>query len=136
MELNVHKLTVEEAIEEIMFKFDECVEIGENTLKIIHGHKHGTRIKDNIRSNGFLKKTSRIGYKIVSKNYSDAGVTIFKFELSQKSLKIKPKTSFTGIKTENRVPTKICIKYKELLILIKESNWYKCPKCGKLNTFL
>ncbi len=132
MELNVHKLTVEEAIEEIMFKFEECVEIGDSTLKIIHGHKHGTRIKDNIRSNGFLKEATRIGCKIISKNYSDAGVTIFKFELSQKSLKIKPKTSFTGMKTENMIPTKICIKCNEPLILIKEFGWYKCPKCGKL----
>jgi len=132
MELNVHKLTVEEAIEEIMFKFEECVEIGENTLKIIHGHKHGTRIKDSIRSNGFLKEVARNGYKIVSKNYSDAGVTILQFESSKRSLKIKPKTSLTGIKTENRVPTKFCIKCKEPLIIIKESNWYKCPKCGKL----
>jgi len=112
MELNVHKLTVEEAIEEIMFKFEECEEIGDNTLKIIHGHKHGTRIKDTIRANVFLKETARYGFKIISKNYSDAGVTIFQFELSQKSLKIKPKTSFTGIKTEKRVPIKICIKCK------------------------
>ncbi len=130
MELNVHKLTVEEAIEEIIFKFEECVEVGDSALKIIHGHKHGTRIRDRIRSNGFLKKTSRIGYKIVSKNYSDDGVTIYKFEPSQKSVKIKSKTSFKGIKTENRLSTNICIKCK--VPLIKESNWYKCPKCRKL----
>ncbi len=132
MEINVHKLTVEEAIEEIMFKFRECAEIGDYMLKIIHGHKHGTRIKDTIRANIFLNETARNGYKIVNKNYSDAGVTIFQFELSQKSLMMKPKTSFTGVKTEINVPTKICIKCKEPLIHIKEYNWYKCPKCGKL----
>ena len=131
MEINVHKLTVEEAIEAIMFKFEECVELGDNTLKIIHGHKHGTRIKDNVRSNSFVKEIARIGYKIVSKNYSDAGVSIFQFELSQKSLKTKPKASFTGTKTENMVPTKICVKCKEPLNLIKEFGWYKCPKCRK-----
>ncbi|KKL56097.1 hypothetical protein LCGC14_2248810 [marine sediment metagenome] len=132
MELNVHKLTVEEAIEEIMFKFEECEEIGDNTLKIIHGHKHGTRIKDTIRANVFLNETARYGFKIISKNYSDPGVSIFQFKSSKKSVKIKPKTSFHGIKTENRIPTKMCIKCKKPLILIKESNWYKCPKCGKL----
>ncbi len=132
MELNVHKFTVEEAIEEIMFKFEECVEIGDNTLKIIHGHKHGTRIKDTIRANVFLNETARNGFKIVSKNYSDAGLTIFQFESSKKSLKIKPKTVFTGIKPENKIPTNICLKCKETLTLIKGFNWYKCPKCGKL----
>ena len=47
-------------------------------LKIIHGHKHGSRIKDTIRANVFLKETARNGYKIISKNYSDPGVSIFR----------------------------------------------------------
>ncbi len=132
MELNVHKLTVEEAKEEIMFKFDECVEIGDNSLKIIHGHKHGTRIKDNIRSNIFLKEAARNGIEIINKNFSDAGVTIFQFVLPKNSLKIKARASSVVTKTENRIETKICIKCKVPLILIKESVWYKCPKCGKL----
>ncbi len=55
MDLNVHKLTVEESIEEIMFKFEECVEIGDNTLKIIHGHKHGTPNKGYYSSKCFFK---------------------------------------------------------------------------------
>ena len=33
---NVHKLTVEGAIEEIMYKFEECVEIGFVQRKQIH----------------------------------------------------------------------------------------------------
>jgi len=132
MEINVHKLTVEEAIEAIMFKFEECAEIEDNSLRIIHGHKHGTRIKDRIRSNGFLKEAARMGYNIISKNYSDAGVTVFQFESSKKPLKIKQKAFFTKNKTESIIPTKLCIKCNEPLNLIKESNWYKCTTCDKL----
>ncbi len=132
MELNVHKLFVKDAVEEIMIKFEECVETGDNTLKIIHGHKHGTRIKDYIRSNGFIKEVAQNGYEIISKNFSDEGVSIFQLESSKKPLKIKSKTSFKRNKTENKIPTNICLKCAESLILIKESNWYKCPKCRKL----
>ncbi len=47
----------------------ECVEVGDKCLEITHGHKHGTRIKDYIRSIGFFKETAQNGYKIVSKNF-------------------------------------------------------------------
>lgn len=33
---------------------------------------------------------------------------------------------------ENKVVEVYCIKCKELMVLLKELNWYKCPKCGKL----
>ncbi len=90
------------------------------------------RIKDTIRANVFLNETARNGFKIVNKNYSDAGVTIFQFESSRKTLKIKPKSASAKIKYEINVTTKICIKCKEPLNLLKESNWYQCPQCGKL----
>lgn len=134
MKLNVHKLFLDDAIEEIMIKFDECVDLGDNSLEIIHGHKHGTRIKDYIRSNGFLKEAARNGYEIVSKNFADGGVTIFQLESSKKKSKINPipKSYSIGIMSENKMPTNFCLKCKETLILLKEFNGYKCPKCGKL----
>ena len=42
MILDVHNLSLEEAIEEILYKFDECKECRDVSLQIIHGHKHGT----------------------------------------------------------------------------------------------
>jgi len=134
MKLNVHKLFLDDAIEEIMIKFDECVELGDKSLEIIHGQKHGTRIKDYIRSNGFLKEVARNGYEIISKNFSDGGVTIFQLEPLKTKSKINPipKSFSKGNKTENKMSTNFCLKCNETLILLKEFNWYKCPKCGKL----
>jgi len=51
MEFYVHNLTVMEVIYDIMDKLEECISIGDRTLRVIRGHKHGTRIRDNIRSN-------------------------------------------------------------------------------------
>ncbi|MBA7641328.1 hypothetical protein ES703_49005 [subsurface metagenome] len=54
MKLNVHNLFLKDALDDIMVRFDECRDLRDNTLEIIHGYKHGTRIKDYIRSDGFL----------------------------------------------------------------------------------
>ena len=134
MKLNVHGLFLYDAIEEIMIKFDECIEVGDFSLEIIHGHKHGTIIKDYIRSNEFLKKATRNGYEIVNKNFSDNGVTIFTLKSSKKPSKTNPipKSISTGITSENDIITNFCLKCKEPLTLLKEFNWYECPKCGKL----
>ena len=61
MILDVHKLSLNEAIDEILYKFDECKECGEDTLQIIHGYKHGTKIKDYIRSSGFESEMAKNG---------------------------------------------------------------------------
>jgi len=134
MELNVHNLFLEDAIDEIMIKFDECEQIGDNILVIIHGHKHGTRIRDYIRSDGFLKDANQKGHKITNKDFSDKGVTIFQLRPSIKFLKkshiLKSKSSKNT--SENKVSGIYCMKCKEVMVLLKEFNWYKCPKCGKL----
>ncbi len=117
-----------------MYKFDECKELGDNFLEIIHGHKHGTRIKNYIRSDGFFRDFIRNGHEIISKNYSDDGKTIFQL----KSKKIPsntttiPKSHSTENTGENKILTIYCLKCDESMILLKELNWYKCPKCGKL----
>jgi hypothetical protein len=132
--LDVHKLFLKDAIDEILIKFDECVELGDNTLEIVHGHKHGTVIRDNIRKDGFLKEVNRNGYTIVGKNFSDKGATIFKLALSKKSLKkiLIPKSFPTEGADGNKVQTDVCYKCSETMTLLKEDNWYQCPKCGKL----
>jgi len=71
MKLNVHNLFLKDALDEIMVKLDECRELGDTTLEIIHGYKHGTTIKDYISSDGFIKDVARNGHKITSKNFSD-----------------------------------------------------------------
>jgi len=134
MELNVHNLFLKDAIDEIMIKFDECEEIGDIILVIIHGHKHGTRIRDYIRSDGFLNEVNRKGHKITNKSFSDKGVTIFQIRPSIRSSKKSPIAKFESSEntSKNKVSGIYCIKCKEIMVLLKEFNWYKCPKCGKL----
>ncbi len=117
MKLDVHHLFLKDALEEIVIKFDECVELGDNFLEIVHEHehKHGTVIRDYIRSSRFLKETARNGYKIVSKNFSDGGVTIFQLEPPKNKSKInsKSKSSSSEIMSENKIPINMCLKCKE-----------------------
>ena len=117
-----------------MVKFDECAELGDNSLEIVHGYKHGSAIRAYIRSQGFLKDAFRNGHEIVGKNFSDKGATKFQLAPSKKPLKksLKTKLILTGNASKNKVQTDFCHKCDETMILIKELNWYKCPKCGKL----
>ena len=130
--LNVHKLFLKDAIDEILIKFDECAELGDNTLEIVHGHKHGTAIRDYIRNEGFLKEVSRNGHEILSKNFSNKGATVFQLAPSKKEPKRSQIPKQTSIEKVNRIQTDFCHKCKEPMILLKEVNWYKCPRCGKL----
>ncbi|KKM05967.1 hypothetical protein LCGC14_1748710 [marine sediment metagenome] len=134
MRLDVHKFTLNEALDEIMIKFYECVELQDFSLEIIHGYKHGTRIKDYIRSSGFIKEAARFRYEFVSKNFADKGVTIFLLKSSKNISKINPiqRSPSTGTISENKMPLNFCLKCKIALIFIKEVNWYECPNCGKL----
>lgn len=134
MELDVHNHSIEEAIEAILYKFDECKECRDNSLQIIHGHKHGTVIKDYIRSSGFILEVAKMGNQIIEKNFSNEGVTIFKLKLPIISARRKPiiKSASNEKKVDVINSSEICSKCKETMILLKESNWYKCPKCGRL----
>jgi len=134
MILDVHNLSLNEAIDEILYKFDECKECGEDTLQIIHGHKHGTKIKDYIRSSGFILEMAKNGNDIIDKSFSERGVSIFKLKLpaipSKKNLILE---SSSNEKNKERIfSLEICYKCNERMDWLKDLNWYKCPKCGKL----
>ncbi len=134
VKIDVHGLFLKDAIEEILIKFDECIELGNYSIEIIHGHKHGTVIRNYIRSEGFIKDVIRRGHKIVSKNFSDKGATIFQLTAVNKSMKKNPIPKNVSIRdlSENKVQTDICHKCNETMILLKDFNWFKCPECGNL----
>ena len=96
MELDVHNHSLEEAIEAILYKFDECKECRDNSLKIIHGHKHGTAIKDYIRSSGFILEVAKMGNEVIEKNFSEDGRTIFRINLPLTSSKRKTNLKSTS----------------------------------------
>ena len=130
MILDVHNHTLEEAVEEILYKFDECQECRDDSLQIIHGHKHGTVIKDYIRSSGFILKVAKIRIQIIEKNFSENGRTIFRIKLPLISSKRKLHPELASSK--KNLSIEICHKCNEEMTLLKDFNWYKCPKCGKL----
>ena len=134
MILDVHSLYLKDAIDEILYKFDECKECGDDTLQIIHGHKHGTMIKDYVRSSGFISEMAKNGNEVIESSFSKEGVTIFKLKLLSTSSKRKPiLESSTNVSTEESILSlEICYKCNETMILLKDYNWYKYPKCGKL----
>jgi hypothetical protein len=126
MKLDLHNFSLEDAKEEICYSLDECREKMEGTLEIVHGHKHGTAIRDYIRSDRFLNDIAKIGHKIASKNFTDAGASIFRLSLKSSKIIDKPQTS-NIVKSKD----KICHKCNKLMISVEGLNWIKCPTCGK-----
>jgi len=74
------------------------------------------------------------GNKIIQKNFPHEGVTIFKLKLPRNLSRRKPIQKSPSIeqKEDTIISPEICHKCNEPMILLKDFNLYKCPKCGKL----
>jgi len=126
MKIDLHNHSLGEAKEEICYSLEECQIQMDSTLEIIHGHKHGTAIRDYIRSNRFLNDTAKLGHVITSENFNDDGKTTFQLKLT-KIHKLEKNDSLTTTRTNDN----ICHKCNKLMIPVEGLNWIKCPICGK-----
>ena len=126
MKIDLHKHSLEEAKEELCYSLEECRIQMDIILEIIHGHKHGTSIRDYVRSDKFLNDTAKLGHFITSKNFSDDGMSIFQIKLA-KIHKLKKDISLSTTFTKDYV----CHKCNKLMIPLEGLNWIKCPVCGK-----
>ncbi len=116
MRIDLHGYSLDDALDEIMYKLDECKEVQDSILEIIHGYKHGSKIREYIRSNKFLNITIQKGFVLRIKKLPDPGITII--ELS-------------GAKSQkNRLSTNYCYKCNRVMRPLKLSNTFVCPKCG------
>jgi len=126
MKIDLHNHSLEETKEEICYSLEECQIQMDSTLEIIHGHKHGTAIRDYIRSNRFLNDTAKLGHVINSENFNDNGKTTFQLKLT-KIHKLEKNDNLTTTRTNDY----ICHKCNKLMIPVEDLNWIKCPICGK-----
>jgi hypothetical protein len=68
MDIDIPGFELWEAIEEILFKLEECRIKGIQEILIIHGYQHGQRLKSYIQSEGFIKEMAREGFIYLQKS--------------------------------------------------------------------
>jgi len=117
MKINLHGFSLDDALDEILYKLEECREIRDFTFEIIHGYKHGTKIRDYIRSDLFLKDLSRRGYNLSLRNISDKGTTVFELKIWKKFQKKETLINY-------------CYKCNKTMRPLNLSGTYVCPNCG------
>jgi DNA-nicking Smr family endonuclease len=87
MKLNLHKHTLEEAKDDIFSSLRKMITNKESCLEIIHGHIHGTKIRDYLDSIQFLQHCKQEGVSILSHNrHSNGGATTFTIEIISTSI--------------------------------------------------
>ena len=126
MKLDLHNFSLEEEKEELCLSFDECRENMDGRLEIVHGYKHGTAIRDYIRSDRFLNDIAKVGHAIISANFTDAGASIFQLRLPMSKTQDTNMSLTTSTSKDN-----VCHKCNKLMIPVEGLNWIKCPTCGK-----
>ena len=77
MEIDLHGLELWEALEEIVYKLEECKTRGIQEITLIHGFHRGKVLKNYIQSKGFLKEMEKEGFKLKKKNNPNSGASNF-----------------------------------------------------------
>lgn len=72
MEIALHELELWEALEEIVYKLEECKTRGIREITLIYGFHRGQVLKNYIQSEGFLKEMAKEGFKLKKKDNPDS----------------------------------------------------------------
>ena len=77
MEIDLHGFELWDAIDEILYKLEECKIKGERELLLVHGYKSGQVLKNYLRSKRFLTEMAQEGYNLKMKEILNSGMTSF-----------------------------------------------------------
>jgi len=77
MEIDLHAFELWDAIEEVVYKLEDCKIKGVQEISIIHGYKSGHVLKNYFQSDGFLIEMAREGFKLKRKQSSNPGFSVF-----------------------------------------------------------
>ncbi len=73
--IDLHGLTLKEAMVYVESKLEKCVYRGVSGLKLIHGYHHGTILREYFRSDKFKVDMKQTGLIISISNIKDLGYT-------------------------------------------------------------
>ena len=77
MEIDIHGMRLWEAIDEIIYRLEECRIQDVKSITIIHGYRHGRVLKDYIQSRGFIREMRREGFHLKKQRSPRQGATKF-----------------------------------------------------------
>lgn len=81
--IDLHRLSLQDAIFFIEEKLEECIDRGIEGVEIIHGYHHGTRLREYIRSEKFTEDMSRVGLNVSLSSIRDLGYTRIKVNMQK-----------------------------------------------------
>lgn len=76
-ELNLHGFELTDAIIEIHFAIQECINEGDKIIELIHGYHSGSVLKNYIQSKKFIDHFQKEGFKLKRIKASNQGTTRF-----------------------------------------------------------
>lgn len=83
MKIDLHGYGVDEAFEEILLIIEEGLVIGDNRIGIIHGYRHGQKLKNFFRSQHFHDELKKRGiYLKRLENKKNPGCTCFEIKIN------------------------------------------------------
>ena len=82
VEINLHELVLDDAIDTILDKVEELYALGAAQVVLVHGHHHGQLIKQWIWSPALETAMKKLGITLTSREYApkNPGATVICFK--------------------------------------------------------